>query len=182
MPSESAGNRRGQAVPRTSLGISNYSALCSPLRSDTLQGRSPPPLGGGRPPFCAGLLEHRSMAGRFAPPPTVRAYARRRLAVLRTMHRRLSARRFAPSPYAGAEAPRHRPTIPHCNFIIRIPKTATTDRRTSNAASLIREPICAVVRLRTDHCLLPTPWIWQPRQPSFPATRPWSEMSADCAP
>ena len=46
------------------------------------------------------------MAGRFAPPPTVRAYARRRLAVLRTMHRRPTARRFPPSPYAGADAPR----------------------------------------------------------------------------
>ena len=41
------------------------------------------------------------------------------------------AGRFAPSPYAGAEA-----AIPHCNFIIRIPKTATTDRRSSNVASL----------------------------------------------
>ena len=35
------------------------------------------------------------------------------------MHRRLTARRFAPSPYAGAEAPCHRPAIPHCNFIIQ---------------------------------------------------------------
>ena len=33
MPSESAGNRRGQAVPRTSLGISNYSALFSLCRA-----------------------------------------------------------------------------------------------------------------------------------------------------
>ena len=56
------------------------------------------------------------MAGRFAPPPTVRAYARWRLAVLRTMHRRLSARRFAPSPYAGADAPRpHLPLQFHCS-------------------------------------------------------------------
>ena len=47
-----------------------------------------------------------------------------------------------------------------------------TDRRSSNAASLLCEPICAVIRLRTDLCLLPTPWPWQPRQPSFPATRP----------
>ena len=72
------------------------------------------------------------MAGRSAPPPTVRAYARWRPAVLRTLHRRLSARRFAPSPYAGAEAPRQLPAIPRCNSIIRIPKTATTDRRSSN--------------------------------------------------
>ena len=182
MPSESAGNRRGQAVPRTSLGISNYSALCSPPRSDTIQGRPPPSHGGGRPPFYAGLLKTKSMAGRFAPPPTVRAYARWRLLVLRTMHRRLSARRFAPSPYAGAEAPRQRPAIPHCNFIVRTPKTATTDRRSSNAASLLCEPTCALVRLRTDHCLLPTPWPWRPRQPSFPAIRPCPETSADCAP
>ena len=66
----------------------------------------------GPVPFFAGLLKSRSMAGRFAPPPTVRAYARWRLLVLRTMHRRLSARRFAPSPYAGAEAPRHAPGHP----------------------------------------------------------------------
>ena len=127
MPSESAGNRRGQAVPRTSLGISNYSALFSPPRSDTLQGRPPPSHGGGRPPFYAGCIKSRPMAGRFASPPTVRAYARSRLAVLRTMHRRLTAWRFAPSPYAGADAPRHRPTIPHCNFIVRTPQTTMTD-------------------------------------------------------
>ena len=36
-------------------------------------------------------------------------------------------------------------------------------------------PICVVIRLRTDLCLLPTPWPWQPRQLSFPAIRPWSE-------
>ena len=56
------------------------------------------------------------MAGRFAPPPTVRAYARRRLAVLRTMHRSPTARRFPPSPYAGADAPRlHLPLQFHCS-------------------------------------------------------------------
>ena len=89
---------------------------------------------------------------------------------------------FAPSPYAGADAPRWRPGIPHCNFIIRIPKTATTDRRSLNAASFLCEFTCTLVRLRTDHCLLPTPWAWQPRQPSFPATRPYPETSADSAP
>ena len=47
--------------------------------------------------FCAAWLEQKPMAGRFAPPPTVRAYARSRLLVLRTSHRRLSARRVAPS-------------------------------------------------------------------------------------
>ena len=72
-------------------------------------------------------IKSRPMAGRFAPPPTVRAYARCRLLVLRTMHRRLTARRFAPSPYAGADAPRHRPAIPHCNFIVRTPQTTMTD-------------------------------------------------------
>ena len=72
--------------------------------------------------------------------------------------------------------------IPHYNFIIRIPKTATTDRRPSNAVSLLCEPACTLVRLRTDHCLLPTPWTWPPRQPSFPAIRPCPETSADCAP
>ena len=170
MPSECAGHPHVQAVSCTSLGINNYSALCSPLRSDTLQGRPPPSHSGGRPLFYAVCIKSRPMAGRFAPPPIVRAYARCRLLVLRTMHRRRSARRFAPSPYAGAEAPRWRPAIPHCNFTIHIPKNRHD------------EPMCAVVRLRTDLCLLPTPWPWQPRQPSFPATRPWSETSADCAP
>ncbi len=112
MPSESVGNRRGQAVPRTSLGISNYSALFSPPHNGTLQGRPPPSHSGGRPLFYAGCIKSRPMAGRFAPPPIVRAYARCRLLVLRTMHRRLTARRFAPSPYAGADAPRHRPAHP----------------------------------------------------------------------
>ena len=37
--------------------------------------------------------------------------------VLRTSHRRLRARRFARSPYAGADAPRHHPP---CNFLVRI--------------------------------------------------------------
>ena len=40
-------------------------------------------------------LGQQPMAGRFAPPPTVRAYARCRLAVPRTMHRRLTAQRIA---------------------------------------------------------------------------------------
>ena len=45
------------------------------------KGRSPPPLGARTGPlFYAGLLKTKSMAGRFAPPPTVRAYARWRLA------------------------------------------------------------------------------------------------------
>ena len=83
------------------------------------------------------------MAGRFAPPPIVRAYARWRLAVLRTIHRRRSARRFAPSPYAGAEAPRWRPAIPHCNFTIRIPKPATTN---PYAPSFVSERIFAFFR------------------------------------
>ena len=71
----------------------------------------PPPLGTEAGPFFyAGLHKvTKSMAGRLAPPlSTVRACARWRLAVLRTMHRRLiGIGRFAPSPYAGAEAPRH---------------------------------------------------------------------------
>ena len=40
-PSESAGNRRGQAVSRTSLGINNYSALFSPPRNDGCQTSMP---------------------------------------------------------------------------------------------------------------------------------------------
>ena len=53
------------------------------------------------------------MVGRFAPPPTVRANTRWRLLVLRT----IKARRFAPSPYAGADAPRHHPPLQlHCSY------------------------------------------------------------------
>ena len=85
------------------IGIPSF----SPPPNDTPQGPVRAITRRGRPvPFFAGLLKTKSMAGRFAPPPTVRAYARWRLLVLRTMQRRLSARRFAPSPYAGAEAPR----------------------------------------------------------------------------
>ena len=131
MPSESVGNRRGQAVPRTSLGISNYSALFSPPHNGTLQGRPPPSHSGGRPLFYAVCIKSRPMAGRFAPPPIVRAYARWRLLVLRTMHRRLTARRFAPSPYAGAEAPRWGPAIPPLHFATPEPprRTAVLERR-----------------------------------------------------
>ena len=98
------------------------------------------------PFFMPVCIKSRPMAGRFAPPPIVRAYARWRLLVLRTMHRRLSARRFAPSPYAGAEAPRWRPAIPHCNFIIRIPKTAMTDEPLLCATSFGSERIFAFFR------------------------------------
>ena len=100
-----------------------------------LKGRPPPSHGGGRPLFYAVCIKSQPMAGRFAPPSTVRAYARCRLLVLRKMHRRLSLGHFAPSPYTGAEAPCHRPAIPHCNFIIRIPKPATTDPYASSFGS-----------------------------------------------
>ena len=113
------------------------------------------------------------MAGRFAPPPTVRAYARWRLAVLRTMHRRRSAR-FAPSPYAGADAPRHIRKPPPADSVFRTPQTATAPRRSSNVASPFREPICAVVRLRTDHCLLPTPWTLTASATFLPGNTPLS--------
>ena len=52
------------------------------------------------------------MVRRFTPPPTARTNARWRFLVLRTSHLHPMARRFAPSPYAGAYAPRHRPAIP----------------------------------------------------------------------
>ena len=80
-----------------------------------------------------------------------------------------------------AIAPENHPPL-QTSVYPHTPKTATTDRRSSNAASLLYEPACAVVRLRTDRCLLRTPWIWQPRQPSFPAIRPCPETSAGCAP
>ena len=91
----------------------------SPLRNGTLQGRSSAITLGARtgPFFMPCFLKTKSMPGRFAPPPTARAYARSRLA--RSSNDRIaasSARRFAPSPYAGADATRHRPTIPNCNF------------------------------------------------------------------
>ena len=74
--------------------------------------------------------------------------------------------------------PNHPPLQLHCSH----PKTAMADRRSSNVASSLRELICAFVQLRMDRCLLQTPWTWQPRQPSFPATHPCPETSADCAP
>ena len=82
----------------------------------TLQGRPPPSHSGGRPLFYAVSIKS-AMAGRFAPPPIVRAYARCRLLVLRTMHHRLGASRHR---RMRALKLRHRPAIPHCNFIIRI--------------------------------------------------------------
>ena len=82
------------------------------------------------------------MAGCFAPPPYVRGHARLRLAVLRT----ITARRFSPSPYAGADAPRQEPAIPHYNCIVRIPEVVMTDRHSSNVAS----PICGSVP-RLEH-------------------------------
>ena len=52
------------------------------------------------------------MVRRFTPPPTARTNARWRFLVLRTSHLHPMAGRFAPSPYAGAYAPRHRPATP----------------------------------------------------------------------
>ena len=53
------------------------------------------------------------MSGRFTSPPDVRANTRRRLLVLRTS----MARRFAPSPYAGTDVPRHHPPLQlHCSY------------------------------------------------------------------
>ena len=91
------------------------------------------------------------MAGRFAPPPDVQANTRRRLLVLRTSHRRLRARRFAQSPYAGTDVPRHHPPLQlHCSYpqpqrrlsMLRRPASPCCKRR------------CAFVQLITAHCLL----------------------------
>ena len=77
-------SRRRVAIPFR-VGLRHHAAEAGPL-------------------FYAVCIKSRPMAGRFAPPPTVRAYARWRLLVLRTMHRRLSARPLRaiarPSPIA----------------------------------------------------------------------------------
>ena len=82
MPSESTGNRPGQAVPRTSLGISNYSALTASPRDGgapaTHQGRSFASAR-DRPLFCAvpgvalrggGASRRRRSRSRHHPPAT----------------------------------------------------------------------------------------------------------------
>ena len=72
------------------------------------QGRSPSPLGAGPAFFCAGWLEQRPMAGRFAPPPYERASTRLRTSRLGTSrHRRTRA------------LTRHA-IIPPCYFIVRV--------------------------------------------------------------
>ena len=81
------------------------------------------------PLFYAGCIK-RPMAGRFAPPPIVRAYARR-LLVLRTMQRHGASR------HRRTRALTRHASDPPCNFIVRTPQTTMTDRRSPNAASLL---------------------------------------------
>ena len=93
------------------------------------------------------------MVRRFTPPQTARTYARWRFLVLRTSNLHPMARRFAPLPYAGAYAPRHRPAIPPetSPFVSGNPTTAL---HASKAVLPLRDPICAVVQLRTDRFFL----------------------------
>ena len=91
------------------------------------------------------------MAGRFAPPPDVRANTHRRLLVLRTSHRRI---------WHGASHHRHMRALT-CHAIIPPPATslfvsatATTALHASNATSSFCKRRYALVQLRTAHCLL----------------------------
>ena len=93
------------------------------------------------------------MVRRFTPPPTARTNARWRFLVLRTSHLHPMAGRFAPSPYAGAYAPRHRPAIPPETSPF-VSGNATTALHASKAVLPLRDPICAVVQLRTDRFFL----------------------------
>ena len=132
MPSECAEHPHVQAVSCTSLGINNYSALFSPPRSDTIQGRPPPSHGGGRPLFCAAWLKHGPWRGALRRRQPCELMLARGSPFFERSHRRL---RLGASRHRRTRAlKRHamRPAIPHCNFIIRIPKTATTDRRSFN--------------------------------------------------
>ena len=104
-------------------------------------------------PFYDGWIEQQPMVRRFTPPPTARTNARWRFLVLRTSHLHPMARRFALSPYAGAYAPRHRPSIPPetSPFVSGNPTTAL---HASKAVLPLRDPICAVMQLRTDRFFL----------------------------
>ena len=93
------------------------------------------------------------MVRRFTPPATARTNARWRFLVLRTSHPHPMARRFAPSPCAGAYAPRHRPAIPPETSPF-VSGTATTALHASKAVLPLRNPICGVVQLRTDRFFL----------------------------
>ena len=146
----------------------------------------PPSHGGGRPLFYAAVHKVTAHGG------ALRATANR--ASLRSLAARRSSNDA--SPPHGTALPRHRRTRalkrraiaenhpPLQTSLLAYPEEPPRrTRRSSNAASLASlNLIYAVVRLRTDHCLLPTPWTSRPQQPSFPTTRPCPETSADCAP